>query len=46
MHIYLVVNVENLKLYEPSVLDQETEKQVLPTIDELPLEAQVQLVEE
>jgi hypothetical protein len=24
MHIYLVVNVENLKLYEPSMLNQET----------------------
>jgi hypothetical protein len=27
MHIYSVVNVENLKLYEPSMLDQETEEQ-------------------
>jgi hypothetical protein len=25
MHIYSVVNVENLKLYEPSMLDQEEE---------------------
>ena len=23
MHIYLVVNLENMKLYEPSMLDQE-----------------------
>jgi hypothetical protein len=29
MHNYLVVNVDNLKLYEPSLLDQEEEK-VLP----------------
>jgi hypothetical protein len=26
MCIYSVVNVENLKLYEPSMLDQETEE--------------------
>ncbi len=25
IHIYSVVNVENLKLYEPSMLDQEEE---------------------
>jgi hypothetical protein len=31
MCIYSVVNVENLKLYEPSMLDQE-EEQVLPSI--------------
>jgi hypothetical protein len=32
MHIFPVVNVENLKLYDPSMLDQE-EEQVLPTIE-------------
>jgi hypothetical protein len=26
MRIYTVVNVENLKLYEPSMLDQETDE--------------------
>jgi len=26
MHMYLVVNVENLKLYEPSMLDHEIEE--------------------
>jgi hypothetical protein len=46
MHIYSVVNVENMKLYEPSMLDQETEEQVLPTIEELALEAQEELVED
>jgi hypothetical protein len=25
MHIYLVVNVDNLKIYKPSMLDQEDE---------------------
>ena len=46
MHIYLVVNVENLKLYEPSMLDQETEVQVLPTIEDLAPEAQAKLAED
>jgi hypothetical protein len=46
MHIYLVVNVDNLKIYEPSMLDQETEEQVLPTIEELPLETHIELVED
>jgi hypothetical protein len=45
MHIYSVVNVENLKLYEPSMLDQE-EEQVLPTIEDLAPYAQVELVED
>lgn len=34
MCIYSVVNVENLKLYEPSMLDQE-EKEVLPSMEDL-----------
>jgi hypothetical protein len=34
MYIYLVVNVDNLKLYEPSMLDQE-EEQVLPSTKDL-----------
>jgi len=34
MHIYLVVSLENLKLYEPSMLDQE-KKHVLPFVEEL-----------
>jgi len=38
MHIYLVVNVENLKLYEPSMLDQKEEK-ILPSIEELETDA-------
>jgi hypothetical protein len=32
MKIFLVVNMENMKLCEPSMLDQETNEQVLPTI--------------
>jgi hypothetical protein len=36
--------VENMKLYESSMLDQETER-VLPTIEDLEPEAQENLVE-
>jgi hypothetical protein len=42
MHIYSVVNVENLKLYEPSMLDQE-EEQVQPSIEDLAPDAQIEL---
>jgi hypothetical protein len=45
MCIYSVVNVENLKLYEPSMLDQEEEK-VLPTIEDLAPDAQEELAED
>jgi hypothetical protein len=45
MHIYLVVNVENLKLYEPSMLDQE-EEHVLHSIEDLAPYAQVELEED
>jgi hypothetical protein len=34
MRIYSIVNVESIKLYEPSMLDQE-EEQVLPSIEDL-----------
>jgi hypothetical protein len=44
MCIYSIVNVENLKLYEPSMFDQE-EEQVLPSIEQLALEAQTKLVD-
>jgi hypothetical protein len=37
--------VENMKLYEPSMLDQE-EEEVLPTIEDLALDSQVELVED
>lgn len=42
MQIYSILNVENLKLYEPSMLDHQT-KLVLPTIKDLELEAQEKL---
>jgi hypothetical protein len=45
MHIYSVVNVENLKLYDPSMLDQE-EEQVLPSIEDLAPYAQAELAED
>jgi hypothetical protein len=35
MQINSVVNVENLKLFKPSMLDEEEEHQVLPTIEDL-----------
>jgi hypothetical protein len=37
---------KSLKLYEPSMLDQETEEQVLPTIEDLAPEAQGELAED
>jgi len=37
-----VVNVENLKLYEPSLLDQEDEK-LLPFVNDLATNAHVEL---
>jgi hypothetical protein len=42
MRIYTVVNVENIKLYEPSMFDQE-EELVLPSIEDLEPYAQVEL---
>jgi hypothetical protein len=43
--MYSVVNVENLKLYEPSMLDQE-EEQVLISIEDLAPDDQVELSED
>jgi len=40
MCIFSVVNVKNIKLYDPSMLDWETDEQVLPTIEDLSLESQ------
>jgi len=37
MHIYLVVNVENMKLYEPSLLDHE-EEYVICFIEDLAMD--------
>jgi hypothetical protein len=44
MHMYSVVNVENLKFYDPSMLNRE-EEQVIPTIDDLASNAQEELIE-
>ena len=41
-NIYSVVNVENLKLYETSMLDEEEEK-FLPSIEDLPPNAYAKL---
>jgi hypothetical protein len=40
------VNVENMSLYEPSMLDQETEEYVLPTIEDLAPEPWVEFKED
>ena len=45
MCIYSVVNVENFKIYEPSMLDQE-EEQVLPSVEYLEPDALVELKKE
>lgn len=39
MHMYSVINVENLKLFEPSLLDDDpNEDTCLPSIDDLRME--------
>jgi hypothetical protein len=45
MCIYSAVNVENLKLYDPSMLDRE-EEHVLPSIEDLAPDSQVELAED
>jgi hypothetical protein len=45
VRIYSIVNVENLKLYEPSMLDQK-EEQVQPSSKDLAPDAQEELVED
>lgn len=45
MCIYLVVHVENLKLYEPSMIDEE-EEQVLPSLEDLEPNSQGELTED
>jgi hypothetical protein len=35
MNFYLAMNVENLKLYKPSMLDEENDGKVVPNIDDL-----------
>jgi len=44
MCIYLVVNLENIKFYKPSPLDQEEEKE-LPSIEDLAQDAQEEVVQ-
>ena len=45
MRIYSVVNVENMKLYEPSMLDRELD-QVLPSVEDLTPKAREELAKE
>ncbi len=45
MRIYSVVNVENLKLYEPSMLDQE-EEHVLPSVEDWTPDSQAELTKD
>lgn len=35
MHIYSLINVENLRLFEPSLIEDPEEKSQLPSIDDL-----------
>ena len=35
MHIYLVVNTKNLRLFEPSLIEDPEEKSQLPSIDDM-----------
>jgi hypothetical protein len=45
IHIYSIANVNNLKLYDSSMLDQKEER-VLPTIEELAPNAQEELAKD
>ena len=45
MRIYSIVNLENLKLYEPSMLDQE-EEQVLSFVEDFAPDTQAKLTED
>jgi hypothetical protein len=45
IHIYSVVNVENLKLHEPSMLDQKEEK-ILPSTNDSTPDTQEELEED
>ncbi|CAL9025033.1 unnamed protein product [Prunus brigantina] len=38
MHMYSVINAENLKLFEPSLLDDPDQDTHLPSIDDLKIE--------
>jgi hypothetical protein len=40
MHIYSITNLENLKLYDPSMLDEDEDIQVLPSIEDMASNAQ------
>ena len=46
MQIYSVVNVENLKLYEPPMIMDERENVSLPSVDEFSLEYMDELKED
>jgi hypothetical protein len=46
MHIYSIVKMKNLKHYEPSMLDQGTDEQVLPIMEHLVQEAQGELTKD
>jgi hypothetical protein len=46
MQMYAVVNVENLKLYEPPLIDDQGEHVHIPSIDDFPLEYLIELHED
>lgn len=46
MHLLKIVNVENLKLFEPLMLDQETKQEVQHIIEVLAPKSHTNLVED
>ncbi|CAL2228946.1 unnamed protein product [Prunus armeniaca] len=47
MHIYSVINGENLKLFEPSLLDDDLDEDTrLPSVDDLKIEREDPLQED
>ncbi|BFG20045.1 hypothetical protein CerSpe_063190 [Prunus speciosa] len=47
MHMYLVINVKNLKLFEPSLLDDDPDEDTrLPSVDDLKIELEDPLLED
>ena len=46
MTIYSAANVKNLRLFEPSMLDYEEEGLLLPSIEDISLEIQLELEED
>ena len=46
MHVYYVVNVDYLRVHEPSMLNEDEEDQVLPSMEYLALNTHEKLMED